>query len=183
MIEAHLVLDFEFADVIADIVDSEGGVGPIADAILATSWAGVDLLAEQITVRTPVNTGNLSTAISQAKSVDYGDGVWEGAVTDGGVPYGLPVEYGRAPGKMPPVDDIEYWVIRRGIKFTRKLKNGSEVPLDSRQTAWIIAMSIAKRGSKGAHMFREGFRAAEPHLERLWDDLMDEIERIWNEGG
>jgi len=48
------------------------------------------------------------------------------------------LNWGRAPGKMPPVKVIEEWV------KTKKLADGAK----TRQLAWAIAVSIKKRGIK-----------------------------------
>lgn len=47
------------------------------------------------------------------------------------------VDRGRKPGRMPPIGDIQKWVIQKPIKFVGKTDS---------QTAFIIAKSIGKRG-------------------------------------
>ena len=47
------------------------------------------------------------------------------------------VDKGRKPGRMPPIGDIQKWVIQKPIKFVGKTDS---------QTAFIIAKSIGKRG-------------------------------------
>ena len=47
------------------------------------------------------------------------------------------VDRGRKPGKMPPIGDIQKWVIQKPIKFIGKTDS---------QTAFIIAKSIGKKG-------------------------------------
>lgn len=49
------------------------------------------------------------------------------------------VDAGRAPGKMPPVNKIIKWTKQRGIQFSG---------LSQKQTGWVIAMSIKKKGIK-----------------------------------
>lgn len=49
--------------------------------------------------------------------------------------------YGRGPGKQPPVDEILRWV-----KTSGKVKFNSEKEAEG--TAWAIAKSIAKNGTK-----------------------------------
>lgn len=195
MAEIALQRQFEIPDLYKDFVLMAGGRGPLAREIRRILWTGVNLLAEQIVVRTPSNTGNLSGAISQAKHVAYGDGVWEAAVTDGGVPYGLPVNYGRKPGRRPPIDDIEYWVIRRKIQWMIPRKKGPR-RATTREMAWAIASSIALYGTfrRGTYaddgtflhegppkMFERGMDAAAPHIDKLWDELMDTITKHWRD--
>lgn len=79
--------------------------------------------------------------------------------------YGRPVEDGRKPGTMPPVEAIEIWVIRKlGI-----------APPESRGVAFVIARAIGRRGTQGAHMFQKGFDNALPLVEAQWDQLLDNI--------
>lgn len=47
------------------------------------------------------------------------------------------VDRGRKPGKMPPIGDIQKWVIQKPVKFVGKTDS---------QTAFIIAKSIGKKG-------------------------------------
>lgn len=46
---------------------------------------------------------------------------------------------GRGPGKQPPLDPILQWVSEKGVIFEGSTKEG---------TAWAIAKSIAKNGTK-----------------------------------
>lgn len=54
-------------------------------------------------------------------------------------PYFKNVDEGRRPGKMPPTKPIQKWVERKGIQ----IKNYS-----SKQSAFVIARSIGKKGIK-----------------------------------
>jgi hypothetical protein len=182
MTQADLVLDFTFPELLAPLIDSAQGKGPIADAITAGMWAAVDTLAEAIVMETPVNVGHLSTAISQAKSVNFGNSVWTGIVSDGGIAYGLPVEFGRKPGRRPPIEPIEFWIKRKGIQWSRKLKSGKTKPMTTNQMAWALAMHIAAHGTKGAFMFREGLRIATPAIDKIFQDTMDEMAQKWGAG-
>lgn len=174
-----LELDFEWPDVIAPIVDSLDGEGPFADIIMADMWAAVDVLTQVIVDETPVQSGLLSAAISQAKTVDYGEGVWTGVVSDGGVEYGLPVEFGRAAGRPPPVEPIELWIKRKGIQWSRTTASGQVVPLTTNQMAWALVMHIAREGTQGAFMFREGMRIATPAIEQIYSHMLDAIVARW----
>jgi len=193
MAQMALQRDFNIPDLYKDMVALAGGHGPLAREIRSTLWTAVNLLAEQIVVRTPSNTGNLSGAIAHDKEVSYGQGVWEAVVTDGGVPYGLPVNYGRKPGRRPPIDDIEYWVIRKRIQWMVPRKSGAR-PATTREMAWAIAMSIALNGTfrRGTfnddgtfshpgppQMFERGMEAAAPHIDKMFEKLMDRIAEIW----
>lgn len=81
-------------------------------------------------------------------------------------PYGPPLEFGRQPGKMPPVDAIEYWVRRKlGIMDDR----------EARSTAYVIARAIGRRGTVGRFMFQLGLSAAEPYILKLFDAAVDRM--------
>lgn len=49
-------------------------------------------------------------------------------------------KYGRGPGKQPPINKIIDFVKKKGIIFENSTQEG---------TAWAIAKSIAKNGTKG----------------------------------
>lgn len=129
-----------------------------------TMQQSLDVAEVQIASRTPVNQGTLragtSTRILGASLNLTGEVV-------NPILYGLPVEEGRKPGKMPPVSAIELWVIRKGIA-----PRG-----ESRGVAYMIARAIGRRGTKGAYMFRDGFNAALPTIKKLWSDLPGRVVR------
>lgn len=62
------------------------------------------------------------------------------------------VEYGRGPGRMPPIDDIEKWVSVK-IKDQKPAVpdpiNG-KIP-DTRQLAYLIARKIGREGTPAQH--------------------------------
>lgn len=58
------------------------------------------------------------------------------------------VEYGRKPGKQPPMEKILTWVKSKGIKPLNK-----KIP--EKSLAFIIARSIGKKGIKPKPMLRE----------------------------
>lgn len=61
-------------------------------------------------------------------------------------PYDLYVEYGRLPGKMPPVDKIKEWVLQKGLATNKK---------EITEIAWRISSSIKKNGIKSRPFFRK----------------------------
>ena len=68
--------------------------------------------------------------------------------------YGFYVEFGRQPGKMPPVRFIEGWVRRKlGLK-------GKE----SKGVAFMIAKGIAQRGTKAQPFLRPSFERERKRL-------------------
>lgn len=70
------------------------------------------------------------------------------------------VEYGRRPGKMPPIDNIEEWI--RVKPVVPNAMNG-KVPT-SRQLAFMIARKIGREGTKArrpleATVYSDGFES------------------------
>jgi hypothetical protein len=105
------------------------------------------------------------------------------------------MEYGRPPGKMPPIEAIALWVKRKGLAGTYKIK-ADKRGLHGRQggakqknsedlsVAWAIAKSIAKKGTRGWPnkdylMFTRGFEASKEHIVKAFDDAIDNILHHW----
>lgn len=70
------------------------------------------------------------------------------------------VEYGRRPGKMPPIDNIEEWI--RVKPVVPNAMNG-KVP-SSRSLAYLIARKIGREGIQGrrpleATVYSDGFES------------------------
>lgn len=63
--------------------------------------------------------------------------------------YAAVVEEGRRPGKMPPVSAIAAWV-------GRKLGVGV--------SPFLVARAIARKGTKGRHMFRDAHKRAQGYV-------------------
>lgn len=63
------------------------------------------------------------------------------------------VEYGRPPGKMPPVDVLEQYIRRKGRRRNSALKaaavfSGKSEEELARSAAWGMAKSIAEKGTR-----------------------------------
>ena len=120
----------------------------------------LDVLHAEITGRTPVNTGALRQSIQPVIR-----GRAPSFVGEVGTPlvYGWPVERGRKPGKMPPIDAIELWVNRKlGLE-------GSE----ARGVAYLIARTIGRRGTRGEAMFFRGTEASRTRVDQIWSNVPD----------
>lgn len=80
------------------------------------------------------------------------------------------VEYGRLPGKMPPVSAIKEWIAIKPLKLrdkkTGKFKKKSAVNINS--VAFAIALNIKAFGIKPSYFFRDAFAM---HRKRLPDEL------------
>lgn len=123
------------------------------------------VLEEQIAGRVPVNSGFLRSSIGTNL---YGEDMAIRGEVVSIASYGAAVEYGRKPGKMPPVAAIELWVRR---------KLGINNDKEARSVAYVIARAIGRRGTVGAHMFQLGMSAAAPYIEKIFDAAVDRAVR------
>lgn len=134
----------------------------VADEMYKAMEKSLAVFHQAVVVETPSNTGALRAATTTdivSSPVSLVGSVMNPLI------YAWPVERGRRPGKMPPVQAIELWVIRKlGVS-----------PAESRGVAYLIARAIGKRGTKGAGMFWKGFQNALPRVEHLWEMLPENI--------
>lgn len=114
--------------------------------------AATQFLEGEVKERTPGAHGTLKQSIgSEVRSL--ADAVI--GVVGTPLSYALPVEIGTRP-HFPPVAAIQDWV---------RVKLGLDGP-EGRSAAFAIARKIAKRGTKGAFMFRDALEASRAELER-----------------
>lgn len=86
------------------------------------------------------------------------------------LPYAPFANYGRKPGKRPPIDPILKWVALKPINTGNK---------DARSVAFAIATAIGKRGVKPKFFFEKAVESAKPRIEEIFTD---ELNRTINEG-
>jgi hypothetical protein len=145
----------------------------VIDQEFGTATEESTLHAEgEIVDRTPVNRARLRGGIHSRQ--ERAPGLSRGIVEVAGVVHAIPVEIGRKPGTMPPVDAIQRWVHDKGLGGrTRVVKSGKNAGQErlvragakaERAIAWAIAIKIKRQGTKGAHMFRDGARASQPFI-------------------
>ena len=73
------------------------------------------------------------------------------------VAYGDVVELGRRPGSFPPVAPIALWAERKlGVSAT-----------EAESAAFLIARKIFHRGTEGAYMFRNAWRARQQWVDQM----------------
>lgn len=125
--------------------------------------AAVRVAQEEVVKRVPVDTGRLWDAITARVEGD-GAGL-SGVVEVSSLVYSVPMELGSRP-HWPPRAPIEAWARR---KFN--LSN----PVEARRVGFLVARSISKKGTKGRFYFRDGAKAAEPRIERLFEAAADRI--------
>ena len=82
--------------------------------------------------------------------------------------YGEPLEYGTSP-HFPPIAPIRFWV-EKVLGLSGK---------EAQSAAFCIARAISRRGTKGRHMFEQGFAQNEAQvigiLERIPEDIVKAV--------
>jgi len=149
----------------------------------------------QVVEHVPVNTGVLRESIYDEIAglrVSIGGVDLEGIVSSSDYePKVNAVEFGRNPGKMPPVEAIALWVRRKGLAGTYKVtagKTGRHARIGTRERqrkediglAWAIALRIARVGTKGAFMFTKAFEASQSYIIKTMDAAVDRILNAWS---
>jgi hypothetical protein len=99
-------------------------------------------------------------------------GTDQGAVVFNDSPYAGIIEFGRRPGaRMPPIDVIEHWVIRKGLAKTvqkaagrkrsaaKKLAAAYAAARESRSIAFVIARAIKRRGLIARRVMHSSLKA------------------------
>jgi hypothetical protein len=76
-------------------------------------------------------------------------------------------KYGRGPGKMPPVEPIIDWVEAKGIIKGDQTAEG---------TAWAIAKSISKKGTK--NYVRNAPNAIEEAIQAHFNDYSNKLSKL-----
>jgi len=139
--------------------------GILARYILATMQAGLNIFEEAVAVETPVGaTGNLRSGLATEVYGRPLEGELLGKLSTPAV-YGYAVEFGQPPGTRPPVDELEYWVIRKlGVD-----------PAAAQGVAYAIAETIYRKGTQGAFMFKRGFDARRQAAIDLWQRMLGDF--------
>lgn len=144
-----------------------GAPADLDRALRAMVYSAGTLVHAEIVQRTPVDLGALRASI-RLEVTGFADTL--SAHISTGMQYADAVEQGRRPGrKPPPVSAILPWV-QRNI-------SGAE---DPESAAFLIARSIGRKGTKGAHMFEEGAKAGAPRVRALFEHGAAAFARKWN---
>ncbi len=126
----------------------------VRDALRAAMVKSVLVVEGAVKERTPVDTGTLRRSVrSRVQPLE--------ATIGSRLSYAPPVEFGRRPGRMPPVAAVERWARTRGIP------------------PFVLARAIGRRGTKGAHMFRDAARSMEERVRAIFRVAVHDIEREW----
>ena len=71
------------------------------------------------------------------------------------------IEYGRRPGKMPPLDVIEKWIkVKQILPRPLTLKSGKSVVPTIPQLSFLIARKIGRDGIQPRPFFKQSFEEA-----------------------
>ena len=116
-----------------------------------------------------MNNGELYRTISYSVSTGTGGWVISVSLAD----YWKYVEYGRRPGKMPPVSAIENWInVKQIIPHSMTLKSGKPVIPTIPQLSFLIARSIGRRGIAPKPLFKNSFEAAKQQFIQVIKDAI-----------
>ncbi len=118
------------------------------------------LLQGEVRKRTPVNTGRLRASIGYEVR---GVGAKVQGIVGSPVKYAPAVEEGTDP-HWPPYEQIEYWV-RRKLQPPK-----SQLYVVTRG----VQQSIARAGTRGAHMFQEALEETRGRLGDMWAAIWGE---------
>ena len=104
-----------------------------------------------------MNNGELYRTISYSVSTGTGGWVISVSLAD----YWKYVEYGRRPGKMPPVSAIENWInVKQIVPHSMTLKSGKSVVPTIPQLSFLIARKIGRDGIRPRPFFKQSFEEA-----------------------
>lgn len=117
----------------------------------------------EVVKRTPHAFGILRASILPDAVVDGGS--ITGYVSTA-LPYAPPVEYGSKP-HWAPIGPLMLWAQR---------KHGDYL------IAFPVRKAIAKRGTRAHRMFQEGFEATLGHVQRIFETVLEKIEKRWKSG-
>ena len=116
-----------------------------------------------------MNNGELYRTISY--SVSTGNSGWVISVSLEN--YWKYIEYGRRPGKMPPVSAIENWInVKQIVPHSMTLKSGKTVIPTIPQLSFLIARSIGRRGIAPKPLFKNSFEAAKKQFIQVIKDAI-----------
>ena len=87
------------------------------------------------------------------------------------------IEYGRRPGKMPPVSAIENWIkVKQILPRPITLKSGKSVVPTIPQLSFLIARKIGRDGIRPRPFFKHSFEAAKrEYLAKIEEAIIQDI--------
>ena len=120
-----------------------------------------------------MNNGELYRTISY--SVSTGNSGWVISVSL--ADYWKYIEYGRRPGKMPPVSAIENWIkVKQILPRPITLKSGKSVVPTIPQLSFLIARKIGRDGIRPRPFFKQSFEDAKREfLQKIEEAILADI--------
>ena len=116
-----------------------------------------------------MNNGELYRNIKYSVSTGTGGWVISVSLAD----YWKYIEYGRRPGKMPPLEVIEKWIDVKEIKpHSMTLKSGKTVIPTPPQLPFLIARKIGRDGIQPRPLFKKSFEAAKKQFMQVIKDAI-----------
>ena len=87
------------------------------------------------------------------------------------------IEYGRRPGKMPPLDVIEKWInVMQILPRPLTLKSGKSVVPTIPQLSFLIARKIGRDGIRPRPFFKQSFEDAKREfLQKIEEAILADI--------
>ena len=82
------------------------------------------------------------------------------------------VEHGREPGKMPPLDALVGWVIRRFWLLWSKTQPREKQPKETKSAVWAVARKIRDKGISAKHLFSETREANKDKATKIYFDTL-----------
>ncbi len=142
-----------------------------AEELVAATWSASLLTERELKEAAPVGaTNTFRTSIGAQRPVVLGASVLGEVGTP--VAHAVPVELGTKP-HHPPVEPLIDWVeAKLGLRDA-----------EAERAAKAIAFAIAKRGTKGAFVFRDTFAAVEPQVGQIYTQAVNRIARRIDAGG
>lgn len=120
----------------------------------------VDELRQQIIETDAIASFSLLRSIEKQFQTRGVEQAW---LIGSALPYAPFVEYGRKPGKRPPIDAIVRWIALKPVNTGDR---------DIRSVAFAIATAIGKRGVKPRYPFRQAADAMRPRVEEIFVDVL-----------
>ena len=83
------------------------------------------------------------------------------------------IEYGRRPGKMPPLDVIEKWIdVKQIHPHSMTLKSGKTVIPKPPKLPFLIARKIGRDGIQPRPLFKKSFEEAKREFLRIIEEAV-----------
>jgi hypothetical protein len=156
----------------------------------------VIIASNEIKKLTPIGASGTLRKSIYSTVTNAGVGSVVGRVGSSAKTYAYYANYGRKPGKMPPVDKLVLWVQRKQLAgiysirssggglqgYHRRLGSKTTQAGQDRQVAYLIARAIGKHGTKATNFMENGIKAAMPQILANFNRALDLIKSDLTKG-